>query len=144
MFSRTATGLFLWGNNMRKLVFGMVLILSILASGVVYAVDITGTWEGYFKSNLGYAEVTMEIEQDNRTFSGSWEATSGGYGSISGKIIGKSVKFTIYNEEEEEDCSGKFSGKGKLSSNGNIISFSFSGKDCEGSWKGKGKIYFQD
>ena len=142
MFSRTATGLFLWGNNMRKLVFGMVLILSILASGVVYAVDITGTWEGYFKSNLGYAEVTMEIEQDNRTFSGSWEATSGGYGSISGKIIRKSVKFTIYNEAE--DCSGKFSGKGKLSSNGNIISFSFSGKDCLGRQRGSGKIYFQD
>lgn len=127
---------------MRKLAFSMVLILSLLAGGVVYAVDITGTWEGYFKSNLGYAEVTMDIEQDNGTFSGSWEATSGGYGSISGKIIGKSVKFTIYNKAE--GCSGKFSGKGKLSSNGNIISFSFSGKDCEGSWKGKGKIYFQD
>jgi hypothetical protein len=120
----------------------LIAILSLCVCGVVNAADITGTWEGYFKSNLGYAEVTMDLEQDNGTFSGSWEATSGGYGSISGKIRGKSVKFTIYNEAE--DCSGKFSGKGKLSSNGNIISFSFSGKDCEGSWKGKGKIYFQD
>lgn len=120
----------------------LIAILSLCVCGVVNAADITGTWEGYFKSNLGYAEVTMDLEQDNGTFSGSWEATSGGYGSISGKIRGKSVKFTIYNEAE--DCSGKFSGKGKLSSNGNIISFSFSGSDCEGSWKGKGKIYFQD
>jgi len=127
---------------MRKLAFGMVLILSLLASGVVYAVDITGTWEGYFKSNLGYAEVTMEIEQDNGTFSGSWEASSGGYGSLSGKIRGKSVKFSAYNEAE--DCTGTFTVKGKLSGNGNIISFSFSGSDCEGSWKGKGKVYRQE
>ena len=127
---------------MRKLAFGMVLILSLLASGVVYAVDITGTWEGYFKSNLGYAEVTMEIEQDNGTFSGSLEATSGGYGSLSGKISGKSLKFSVYSEAE--DCTGTFTGKGKLSRNGNIISFSLSGSDCEGKQRGSGKMYFQE
>ena len=125
---------------MRKLAFGMVLILSLLASGVVYAVDITGTWEGYFKSNLGYAEVTMEIEQDNGTFSGSVE-TSSGSGSVSGKIRGRSVTFTV---EESEDCPGTFTGKGKLSRNGNIISFSLSGSDCEGKQRGSGKMYFQE
>lgn len=127
---------------MRKLAFGMVLILSLLASGVVYAVDITGTWEGYIKSNLGFAEVTMEIEQDNGTFSGTWESSEGGYGSLSGKIKGKSLKFSVYSETE--GCTGTFTGKGTLSNNGNIISYSLSGSDCEGSWKGKGKMYFQE
>ena len=120
----------------------LIAILSLCVCGVVNAADITGTWEGYFKSNLGYAEVTMDLEQDNRTFSGSWEATSGGYGSISGKISGKSLKFSLYNEAE--DCTATYTGKGKLSGNGNIISFSFSGKDCLGRLRGSGKIYFQD
>ena len=128
---------------MKNISFSLCIVILLLSvSTIVSAMDITGTWEGYFKSNLGYAEVTMDIEQNDGTLSGSWEASSGGYGSLSGQISGKSVKFSLNNEAE--DCTGKFTGKGKLSSNGNIISFSFSGKDCLGRYRGSGKIYFQD
>ena len=126
----------------------LLFILFLLALGITsicYAsdYDLTGTWKGYLNSNLGYASVTMELEQyEDGTFTGSWKASSGGRGTAGGKLKGRSLKFKLNNRAS--GCSGSFSGKGRLSSDGEQIRGSFSGKDCAGKWSGKGKLYLQD
>lgn len=105
--------------------------------------DLTGTWEGYFKSNLGKGYVTLEMEQDSEgKITGSWETVAGGYGNLNGKIKGRIFTFTF--ERKNKNCSGKFSGRGKVSIDGEQIKCSFSGSDCQGEQTGTGKVYLQD
>ena len=120
-------------------------LIILLVSSVCYAsteYNITGEWKGYLNSNLGYAKVTIELEQyEDGTFVGSWEASSGGYGTVRGELKGWTFNFKLTNKAKK--CSGSFSGKGRLSKDGEQIRFSFSGKDCLGKQSGNGKIYLQ-
>ena len=112
----------------------LIIVMMLLVSSVCYAstnYDITGTWEGYFTVRGEYVEVTMELEQDGKNFSGSYETSTGGSGSVSVKIKGKTVIFTI----TEDDCTwGRCTGKGTLSKDESTIKFSFSccGISCKG------------
>ena len=122
----------------------LIIVMMLLVSSVCYAstnYDITGTWEGYFTVRGEYVEVTMELEQDGKNFSGSYETSTGGSGSVSVKIKGKTVIFTI----TEDDCTwGRCTGKGTLSKDESTIKFSFSCSDCDGKQSGSGKMYFQE
>ena len=124
----------------------LITVIMLLVSSVCYAstdYDITGTWKGYLNSNLVYASITIELEQyEDGTFTGSWKASSGGRGTVGGKLKGRSLKFKLNNRAS--GCSGSFSGKGRLSDDGEQIRFSFSGKDCGGKQSGNGKIYLQN
>lgn len=122
----------------------LIIVMMLLVSSVCYAstdYDITGTWEGYFVVRGEYTEGTMELEKDGKDFYGSYETSNGGSGSVSVKLKGKTVIFTL----TEDDCSsGRCTGKGTLSKDGNTIKFSFSCNDCDGRYKGKGKVYKSD
>ena len=69
----------------------LIIVMMLLVSSVCYAstnYDITGTWKGYFNSDAGYANVTMEIEQyEDGTITGDW-TTPDGYGTVGGKLKG--------------------------------------------------------
>jgi hypothetical protein len=124
----------------------LIVVIMLLVSSVCYAstdYDLTGTWKGYLNSNLGYASVTMEIEQyEDGTFVGEWESNAGGYGTVGGKLKGRTLKLKVNNDA----CDRFFiSGKGRLSGDGKQIRYSVSGKDCNGKKQsGKGKFYLQD
>ena len=105
--------------------------------------DLTGTWEGYFKTNLGKGYVTLEVEQDSEgNVTGIWETVAGGYGTLSGKLKGRIFKFSF--KQKNKNCSGKFSGRGKVSTDGEQIKVSLSGSNCEGKQTGTGKVFLQD
>ena len=127
----------------------LITVIMLLVSSVCYAstdYDITGTWKGYLNSNLGYASVTMELEQyEDGTFVGDWESNDEEYyGTVGGKLKGRTlIKLKITYDAYE--CYTFFSGKGRLSVDGKQIRCSVSGKDCNGKkLRVKGKVYLQD
>ena len=126
----------------------LITVIMLLVSSVCYAstdYDITGTWKGYLNSSSGYASITIEIEQyEDGTFVGEWESNDGGYGTVGGKLKGRTIKLKVTTDAS--GCDRFFySGKGRLSVDGKQIRYSVSGKDCNGKKQsGKGKIYLQD
>jgi hypothetical protein len=105
--------------------------------------DLTGIWEGYFKTNLGKGYVTLEMEQDSEgKVTGSWETVAGGYGTLSGKIKGRIFTFTF--KQKNKNCSGNFSGRGKVSADEKQLKYSLSGSNCQGEQTGTGKVYLQE
>ncbi len=123
----------------------LIIVMMLLVSSVCYAstdYDITGTWKVYLNSDLGYTKATMEIEEqyEDGTFVGNWTA-SDGYGTVGGKLKGRTLKMKVV----EETCSGRYSARGTLSKDGMQIKYTVSGSDeCNGKWSGKGKLYYKE
>jgi hypothetical protein len=122
----------------------LIIVAMLLVSSVCYAstnYDISGTWKGYLNADEGYAKVTMELEQyEDGTFVGSWKASSGGRGTVGGKLKGRTLKFKMTSQ-----CSGRYSGRGSLSKNGMQIKYTLSGSnECDGDLNGSGKVYYQE
>ncbi len=125
---------------MRKLVFGMALILSILASGVVYAVDVTGTWEGSYSDSETSGTVTYNVSQSGNRFTGSFSNSEGGYGKVQGTMTGRKMKTTLTSSVP--GCSGTMSSNGVINKAGNRITGTYTGSDCRGAFT-NGRVYLK-
>ncbi len=123
----------------------LIIVMMLLVSSVCYAstnYDITGTWKGYFNSDAGYTRVALELEQyEDGTITGDWTAEDD-YGRVSGKLRGRTLKFTLVSESKT--CYGHWKGRGRLSKDGMRIKYTLSGSDrCNGRLRGGGKLDFK-
>ena len=98
---------------MKRIIVFFLLLAGISPFCYAAEYDLTGTWEGYFKTNLGKDYVTLEVEQDSEgKITGSWETVAGGYGSLNGKIKGRILKFTF--KQKNKNCSVSFQDVARL------------------------------
>lgn len=94
------------------------------------SVDVTGTWNGIYSSSLvSPAQLTLHLQQSNATVTGTYTSQIGGYGTVSGNVVGNNIAnfvLTLANPE----CQGSFSGTAMVT--GDTINFDFTGHDCFG------------
>lgn len=123
---------------MLKILF-FPLVLTFFLNGAVFAKNITGTWKGYFASNLvSLTDITIRINQTGNTFAGKVRSSSGLRGTISGSVIKDKFRFTI--NETTSGCNGLHKGKAIISDKTNAISFLFTGSNCLGTHRGGGYV----
>lgn len=104
------------------------------------AVDLDGTWDGSFASELvAPTDITMILSQTGASLSGTWSAANGATGTATGTISGTMGTFTL--TETTPNCSGTFRGHAAvLTGTTYLMFFSFSGSDCLGNARGSGFV----
>jgi hypothetical protein len=99
------------------------------------SVNVTGTWSGTIKSSLlDELGGSLTFAQSGTNLSGSYVTDAGIGGSISGRIAGRLITFTL--TQTSPICPGTFSGHGAVLSNPESIVLFFTGTDCVGSHTG--------
>ena len=149
---------------MRNISFSMCIVILLLSvSTIVSAMDITGTWEGYYSTSLvGSTDIKLKLTQSGKRINGTVKGSNGMKGKINGKKTGdNTVKFKITTTTR--NCPGTFNGKAIVYNPGKkklqientqfdlksatsaTMNITFTGKDCLGTHKnGKGTVYLVD
>lgn len=129
-----------WGYAMRN---GLFLFLAFVLTPALPAQQrplssIGGNWTATFADSLssGHLAITLQL-QSGRAVTGTYKASSGGTGTIAGKLEGSTLDFTL--TQTVEGCPGSFTGTVTFS--GNSGTGAFSGKDCLGAHE-RGVISF--
>jgi hypothetical protein len=97
--------------------------------------NVTGTWPGFIKSNLlDETASSLTFAQSGTSLSGSYTTGTGTGGTISGRIEGRLITFTL--TQITASCPGTFTGYGAVLSNPQSIVLFFRGTDCFGAHTG--------
>lgn len=106
----------------------------------VPTVDLDGTWDGSFGSELVTpTDITMILTQNAASLGGTWSAANGATGTVTGTISGTMGTFTL--TETTPSCAGTFRGHALvLTGTADVLFFAFSGSDCLGSARGNGLV----
>ena len=117
----------------------MPAVLTLLVNSVAFAKNITGTWHGYFASNLiSLTDITLKTNQTGNKITGIASSSNGFKGTISGTVNKDKFRFTL--NATTQGCKGTHKGKAIISDNGNAIAFLFTGSDCLGTHRGGGYV----
>jgi hypothetical protein len=114
---------------MQRAVIAAILVLA----GTVLAQEnspLTGTWRATFADSVmsGTVYLTLTVGADGAV-SGTYRATTGGFGKVSGKLAGDRLEFTMTQSIEE--CPGVYVGSLTLREGGG--SGTYTGTTCLGS-----------
>lgn len=93
------------------------------------ASPLDGTWKATFADSLFSGTVYLMLEvQDDGAVSGTYRATTGGFGSVAGRLDGKTFSFTL--TQTVEGCPGSYTGSMVLQ--GEQRTGTYVGNDCQG------------
>jgi hypothetical protein len=98
------------------------------------SVDLTGTWNGSFRSSLvPQTTGTLFLVQSGTTLSGTYTVPSTGAGGpVSGTVLGQTARFTL-TQTAPAGCPGVFTGHAVLLTGANpVLFFFYAGADCLG------------
>ena len=134
---------------MKKLLFALLLVTTLTACGgdggddSTPSVNATGTWHGSYNSSISGAHtMTLNLQQNSASVTGTYSSSAGAHGSVSGSVSGDTARVTI--TITTPDCSGRFSGTGIIAtpqSGPDTMSFSYSGSStCGGQESGMGNL----
>ncbi len=119
---------------MRKTISLLLLALWAISlqAQVPAAQTLSGTWKATFADSAfsGTVYLTLEAKTDG-TVTGSYKATTGGFGKVTGTVVGS--VFTFFLTQTVEGCSGSYSGSLTLSEGRGAGTYS--GSDCQGEHK---------
>lgn len=93
--------------------------------------NLSGIWSGTITSNLVTtpAAIMLSITHTGNNISGTYNVTTGAFGTIVGTVNNNSFNFNL--TQTTPNCTGSFAGQGNI--NGTTISFTYNGNDCWGS-----------
>ncbi len=125
-----------------KRIFIVVFFL-LFMSGSLYAVDLTGRWEGSLSISSSFSGIViMDLEQDGKRVNGTVIFTIDGEEEKSGRIHGtirkNTLKFSIIITSPK--CPSSYRGTAKIATSGDFMDFTFKGSDCEGKQRGEGSV----
>ncbi len=106
-------------------------------------VNATGTWSGpYNSSAFGAQSVTLILQQNGTSLTGTYSSTTGALGSISGTVSGNTANVTI--TITTQGCSGSVDGTGIIDvpqAGSATMNFQYSGSStCGGQENGTGNL----
>jgi len=95
-------------------------------------VNLAGTWTGEFSSSqFSPTPGEMILSQSGSALTGSWNAQSGGFGTVSGTVTGHAATFRL--DQDTPGCGGSFDGYAVVVPYFGDLVFYYSGADCLGS-----------
>ncbi len=106
------------------------------------SVDSTGTWSGPYNSSIFGAEsLTLNLQQNGSTVTGTYSSTTGALGTIAGTVSDNTANITI--TITTQGCSGSFDGTGIIDTqtDPDTMSFQYNGSStCGGQESGTGNL----
>jgi len=101
--------------------------------------DVSGTWSGsYNSSRFGAQTMTLNLQQNGGSVTGTYSSSTGALGTVSGSVSGNTATVTI--TVTTPGCSGTFSGTSILNSS-TTMSVSYTGSStCGGQESGTGNL----
>lgn len=97
------------------------------------AVDLSGTWNGTFKSSLvSQTAGVLTLTQSGTNVTGTYNIPSNGAGgTVSAQVFGRTVRFTM-TQTTPASCPGTFTGHAVLMPSPELLVYNYTGSDCLG------------